>query len=342
MYSRHCRRISRGLFLLVFAFHAYHSLALAEGAEAVTMDKTQRVRDAIGEITASVVFIRTAEGQPSGTAFIVGYPGRNPTRVIPLLVTARHVVDGQAKILVRFNGTDAGNRQCTESSWVLFDLAEARRTGELWTHPDPDVDVAIFRISPNRGAFRWVPVAFLASRRVYDKAGIKASDRIVFPSLLPASPGLARDHPVVRDGSIALVPPEGLLLTEPDGTAKQRDLILINGAANQGSSGAPVYLWDGRRPGNSRGAPGGTPYVVGLVQGFFSSVPRDVVATDSVTGAPVVPVVTGDKKGHPMRLTFAEDSNIGTVVPSWLILKTLESPQLRERMRSLEAHETDR
>src|SRR5207249_8841533 len=99
----------------------------------------------IGTMLGSTViflFIMGPNGQvPIGTAFIVGYPvPGEPNQYVPLVVTAKHVIGDNPKVLARFS-TQEGKSTATAE----YDIAALRRSGDYWEHADPGVDLVVFR-----------------------------------------------------------------------------------------------------------------------------------------------------------------------------------------------------
>ncbi len=281
-------------------------------------------------LSAAVVLIYAADEKTAlGTGFIVGQPlTTDKTRFFPVLVTAKHVLAGQPAIHVRFNTKQTPVGQ-------TYDLTTARATGDLWEHLDANVDVAALRIPlpPPSAELRIVPLDLVATRQRYIDEEIKETDRVVFPGLLVGLTGMDREYPVVREGSIALIPETPITL---DG--KRTELILLNAAANQGSSGAPVFLWPGPRLRSDTGfTVGGTqPVLLCIIDGFFNSVPRPVFAMDPSSGA-TVPAVFNGPTANQMVLTFREDSNLGYCAPAWKLHEILEQPATVKRLLELEA-----
>jgi len=154
----------------------------------------------------TVIFLFAEDGRsPIGTAFIVGYPSaRSEGMVVPLVVTAKHVVGDREKIVGRFTRKSGGS-----PAGITYDLVGLRRSGDLWEHPDEGVDLLVFRTMHFAEAdYEVVNMSSIASQRTYLEERIQPTDRVIFPSLLVNFMGTSRNFPVVRDGSIALVSDE--------------------------------------------------------------------------------------------------------------------------------------
>ena len=92
-------------------------------------------------LASPVIFLFSEAGNILGTAFIVGYPvAKEPGMVVPLVVTAKHVVGDLQRVVGRFT-TRSG---CTPAM-VPYDLEILRREGDLWLHNDDGVDLMVFR-----------------------------------------------------------------------------------------------------------------------------------------------------------------------------------------------------
>ena len=249
-----------------------------------------------------------------------------------MIVTAKHVVNGQKRITLKFKAKETSKAKTVA---IPYDLAELKSAGDLWEHSDPTVDLVVFRtMVPEEADFQVIPMSLVASRKTYEDSDIKETDRVVFPSLLVGLEGLSRDYPVVREGTIALIPEEPI----PFGTSRS-ELVLINAAANQGSSGSPVFLWPGPRINRGTFTIGGSaPALLGVVEGFFNSIPRELRAIDTVSKQPVpLGLTTNTDPPHPIFLGFAEDSRIGCYTPAWLLREILEGGGLGGRMKALGA-----
>lgn len=209
-------------------------------------------------LTQSVVFIyqdRTPANSPNivpgkilGTAFIVGIPqpGR-PERAFPFIVTAKHVVAGESKILVRFT-LKSGN----EPGFAQYDLETLRRDRDLYEYPnDEGIDLVVFR-TPVYDSIRFLmfPIDHIASKETFTKEYIDVSDRVMIPCLMGNFPGITQNYPIFRDGTIALITEEPISFTWLLGTREiktSQRVIFINSVLNEGFSGAPVFLWPGMR-----------------------------------------------------------------------------------------------
>lgn len=276
----------------------------------------------IGNLLASAViflFAQNASGQvPIGTAFIVGYPiPGDPNRFVPLVVTAKHVVGDHQKVFGRFSTKKGKN-----PAFVEYDLSALRKDADYWEHTDRGVDIVVFRTRHfEQVQYNVVPMDLIASRQRFKDLGIQTTDRVVLPGLLVNFMGLARNFPIIRNGTIAMMPDEQIPMRYPVGSKvieTRQEAILIDSTAIPGQSGSPVFLWPGPRLQGGTFAVGGTqPLVLGVLHGFYPSQPR--------------PVVTAELS----KQVFAENSNIAIVFPSWRLREILESTPLTVRIDGL-------
>lgn len=276
----------------------------------------------IGSILSSAVIFLFAEGGqvPLGTAFIVGYPVPEKTdQIVPLIVSARHVVAERPRIVGRFN-----TKEGKTTRNVVYDLKALRESNDLWEHEDSGVDLVVFRTPVYaEAAYGFVPLDLVATKEVFAAQVIQTTDRIVFPSLLINFMGSAKNYPVIRSGSIALLPDEPVSMKYQSGSKTietKQEVIFIDGTAIPGASGSPVFLWPGPRSRGGAFAIGGTqPYLLGVLHGFYPTLPREVLHVDA----------TGVKD------LYTENSGVAIVFPSWRLRQILESPSVTKRVKEL-------
>jgi hypothetical protein len=272
-------------------------------------------------LATAVIFLFAGTDQtPIGTAFLVGYPAPNkPGMFVPLVVTAKHVIGDHPKIFARFTpkvGTTPG--------LVEYDLQALRKSGDLWEHSDSGVDIVVFR-TPHfeQAKYEAVPLDLIATKETFASQQIQSTDRVVFPGLLVNFMGTARNFPVVRSGSIALIPDEPVPMKYHLGSRvveTKQEVLLIDGTAVPGASGSPVFLWPGPRLQGGAFTVGGTqPYVLGVLHGFYPAVPREVFEMNITRTARM----------------FAENSGIAIVFPSWRLREIIDSPAVGGRIKSL-------
>jgi hypothetical protein len=280
--------------------------------------------DVVSTLAGSVVFLFDESGTIAlGTGFVLGYPTTPEARmVIPLIVTAKHVVNERNVVQARFS-TQAGGT----TGMVRYDLAAARRDGDCWTHDDEGVDIVVFRtLNYQQLKYHALPLTLVASQQTFIDEDIKATDRVIFPSMLANFMGTTKNYPVTRDGTIALIPEEPVPVTftiGPREIKSSQPVILLDATSIPGASGSPVFLWPGSRlKANSIILGGGQAWLLGVMHGFYVA-PRDVLKVQVTRTIDV----------------FAENSRIAIVFPAWRIREILEQPVAAHRLTKLIADE---
>lgn len=276
----------------------------------------------IGSILASaVIFLFNGTGQiPLGTAFIVGYPfPKDSTKLIPLVVTARHVIGDESVVIGRFTPASGDT-----PILIKYDLDDLKKSGDFWEHPDSGVDIVVFRSQHFKATtYQPLPLDLVASTDVFKADGIQTTDRVIFPSLLVNFMGSSRNYPVIRDGTIALIPDEDVPMKYKVGSRDietKQEVIFLEATSIPGASGSPILLWPGPRLKNGAFAIGGQrPLLLGVMHGFYPSMPRDIIE--------VIETKT--------RNVFAENSGIAIVFPSWKILEIINSDAVSKRIEQL-------
>lgn len=274
----------------------------------------------IGSLLAGCVIFLFAENgtAPIGTAFVVGYPlPNNPKAFVPLVVTAKHVIGDQKKVIGRFTGRDGG-----KLIFILYDLEALKRRGDFWEHADGGVDIVVFRAPHFADAeYQLLPKEFVAGKDDFRVSEIQTTDRIVFPSLLLNFMGTTKNYPVIRDGTIALMPDELVPITYQVGSQQistNQELIFLDATSVPGASGSPVFLWPGPRLQGRNFMVGGTkPLLLGIMHGFYNAIPREVIETSA--------------KGY-----FQENSRVAIVFPSWRLKEILDADPVKNRIESLQ------
>lgn len=274
--------------------------------------------DVISTLTSTVIFLFAHGGEiPIGTGFIVGYPVPNkPDQFVPLIVTAKHVVGDHSMIVARFSSEEGKNPVQVE-----FDINLLRSKGDLWEHQDKGVDIVVFRTPHfSRTIYSPIPTNIIATKEIMSKEDIKATDRVIFPSLLVNFMGLTKNYPVMRDGSIAVIPDEDVPLKYQVGVNKietNQQVILINATSIPGASGSPIFLNPiPRLKGNSFSIGDAIPYLLGIMHGFYPAVPRAIQEIE-------------ESKPKPY---FQENSGIAIIFPAWRLIEIFEVPAFTKRM----------
>ncbi len=302
-------------------------------------------------LTQSVIFIyqdktpqnaaKLVVGRPLGTAFLVGIPMPGwPDRIIPFVVTAKRVVADQPRVLARYTPKSGA-----VPIYIQYDLDRLRKNGDLWEYPnDEGVDVIVFRtfVYENVNSL-FFPLELIASKETFLQQHIGISDRIMIPCLMQDFPGLTQNYPIFRDGSIALVTEEPVPFKLKLGARMidtKRQLIFVNSVLNEGSSGAPVFLWPGFRLLEGKGTMGGKPWLIGIVSGYspvlhqvIDADGEDVIIDKPSSGSS--DLAGQIKPPRKVAVLSQESSATGALFPSWYLLDILQSDSLKKRVQQI-------
>jgi hypothetical protein len=232
------------------------------------------------------------------SAFFYGFP-RGEGLYTPMLVTNRHVFEDLQTAWVRINAE--ATEPAKEFRIPLSDKDGART---WFTHPDPNVDVAVIPVDVEnlhvRGARpRFFPGDKQAIRTAEMSAiGTSEGDFVYILGFPLGLAGAERNFVIARGGIIARV--RDLL----DGKA---NTFLLDASVFPGNSGGPVVLKPegmtimGTKVSNM-------PYVIGIVHGY---VPYEDVAISTQTKRP--------------RVIFQENSGLALVHPVDCIDETCQA-----------------
>ena len=279
------------------------------------------MQDVVALLTSTVIFLFAQDSSgafPIGTGFVVGYPAPGkPGKVIPLVVTAKHVIGDHTKLFGRFSAKDG------KSPVLAYDVTQLRRSGDFWENPNLGVDIVVFRTEqPQTASYSPFPLELIASKEKFRAEAIRTTDQVIFPGLLVHFMGDSRNYPIVRTGSIALIPDEEIPLRYRIGSklmVTRQEAILLDGTAVQGESGSPVFLSPTpRQKGNTLVMSGTTPLLLGVLHGFYNAPPRE---TQNIPAN--------------ASQTFSENANIAIVFPSWKLLEILHLKALVSRMEQI-------
>jgi len=281
--------------------------------------------DLISALAQTVIFLfaspdNTIVPVPIGTAFIVQYPiDNNAKQFIPFIVTAKHVVGNSSKVYGRFN-TQSGS----QTAMVEYNLTNIKASGDYWEHTDLGVDIAIFR-TLNFGvtSYQSIPIDLIASKDDFTKEEIKQTDRVIFPGLLVNFLGAQKNYPIMKDGSIALIPTEIVPISYKVGSQiinTEQELILLNSISIPGLSGSPIFLYPGPRlKGNSFNIGGTRALMLGVMHGFYNALPREVHKVETTE----------------QKFYYSDNSGIAIVFPSWRLREIFERPDFVKRIEEL-------
>jgi len=238
---------------------------------------------------------------PVGTAFFVGVAAEELENWgYPYLVTAKHVaqrLEGQ-EFVVRVNLAGGGA--------VFVRSGEGLR---WWYHPtDAGVDAALFPWAPPEEVeHRRVPTEMFLTDEVVRSKSIGPGDEVFMTGLFAHFAGNQRNIPIVRMGSIAMMP------QEPVPTSLGNiDAYLIEARSIGGLSGSPVFVRETVTLGL------GSFYLLGLMHGHWDIPPEAI--DDSVAG---------DHAEEHGRVNMG----IAIVVPAKKILEVINQRELADARR---------
>jgi hypothetical protein len=238
------------------------------------------------EVKKTVVFIfvpgNDSKPIPQGTGFFVGVKiPQDPTRYFVYLVTAKHVLrtnDNKAwlpTVFVRLNRKDSG------SDTLRLDLIAEGKEKNIFTHPDPSVDIAVIPVLPDETKydFKIIQDDLLTSKEDFKKLNITEGSEVFFTGLFVQHIGEQRNYPIVRFGRVALITDEKI-----DLGGVRSDVYLMEANAYGGNSGSPVFFYLGidRQPGSViLGEP--VLKLAGIVSGHFNDIiPIQVAQTNTI------------------------------------------------------------
>jgi hypothetical protein len=281
-------------------------------------DWEMRVPD---DVLNSVVFIgRDCNGRTrwTSTGFLVAVP-HGTNLAAGYLVATRHSalkLDGLPFVL-RFN----------RESGPPVELP-VPNDAKWWYHPtEPEaVDAAVLSISPPEETnYRAVSVANFLTDAVIAEQNIGPGDEVVCPGLFTKHTGTDRSYPILRTGTVAMMPAEPLPSVTIGDYTGPASAYLVESRSLGGLSGSPVWVRQTihlpvtpARPGGGevvRMQGPGPMYLMGLMHGHWTVKPEDANRYDF---AP-------DRSPEPLAL------GISVVVPAKKIREVLDHPELVAR-----------
>ncbi len=303
-------------------------------------------------LTKTVIFLYEDKGMKDsshvfvgnilGTAFIVGIPlSNNPQRFIPFIVTAKHVIAERKSVLGRYN-TKSGDSPI----FITYNIDSLKKSNDYWEYPDDNgVDLVVFRTLVYENVdFKSIPIDIIATKETFRTEQIDGGDRIVIPCLMSNYPGVTKNYPIFRDGSIALISEEPVEFNWKFGKQEiktSQSIIFVNSTLNEGFSGAPVFLWPGPRLTTQGTIFGGKPLLLGIVHGFFPNY-RNVIDSE---GNQVVlikqkPGILGQlEPSIELKVFSQENPGTGIVFPSWKLLDILNNNAIKSLVNELSKKE---
>lgn len=202
------------------------------------------------DVKQAVTFIfvpdESDQPKPHGTGFFIGVTNeQDPNRVNLYLVTAKHVLT-QKKTKSFFNHVWVRmNKKRGGSQRVKIPLSGVR-AARVYTHEDPNVDIAVIPVppDPNIFDFKYIPEKLITTREMFEDLKVAEGDEIFFVGLFTGYYGIERNYPIVRFGRVALITDEKIPWGQTkDGKSTLLNLYLIETQSFGGSSGSPVFFW---------------------------------------------------------------------------------------------------
>lgn len=197
----------------------------------------------------------------SGTAFVVSHTHARGTNTF--IVTNRHVIENVARGGLVF--TQAQNGQPLLGQRFQLNIDDF--TAAWFTHPDPEVDLAVIPMRPLEAAANEQGVELyyhaIDSRLAPDAATLNTLDALE-EVLFVGYPSGVWDQinlmPILRRGTTATP-----MMLDFEG----RPEFLIDAAVYPGSSGSPVFLYESEQSGALRGGTRGKFLFAGVVAAVF-------------------------------------------------------------------------
>lgn len=247
-----------------------------------------------------------------GTCFFIYYPDERigKDQGFGYLVTNRHVavpgIEDGHPYSVTSTTLRLNRKGSNTSDEKLIPLGGSLR----WYFPeDAAVDLAILPFAPDQVNYdiKPLPVSMVITRQEIEPDGIAEGDPIVFAGYFYQFPGLQKFQPIVREGTLAMMPDEQLDTT----LHKRGNLYLADVHVAGGNSGSPLLMnLGGFRNG---GLNMNFQYkLLGVISGFYHE-DSDFTLTIATT----------------YRGTLQGNSGIATIVPAYFLKDLLNSPALQ-------------
>lgn len=277
---------------------------------------------------ATFIGFKNSDGTYSirGTAFFVIIPfNDDEKRVFIHVVTAKHII-----ARLKQNNID--------KAWLRINTIEGfewvETNVESWyDHPEDyrvDASVLPLYLSPERYDYLALPISMAATDQVIKQRRIDVGDEVFLTGLFTEHNGRKKNLPIVRTGSIALMPEEPIG-TKILGVREEIDAYLIEARSIGGLSGSPVFVHMGSvRPHlpENRFSFAKQPsfYWLGLMHGHWDVDIRNDESEEDDTSVP------------PQERV---NMGIAMVVPVERILEVINHPILVDLRKRIEQQEID-
>ncbi|EAB7595989.1 trypsin-like peptidase domain-containing protein [Salmonella enterica subsp. enterica serovar Newport] len=174
----------------------------------------------------------TPEGTSVGTAFWFCFVMEGGGKIVPLLVTNKHVVNGATEVRLHLNITDSANPEIKFYNLTIPEGAKA-----FIMHPDDNVDICILPIAGllnemEKSGIR-PELFFFSDRQMRGNNYITPVEDVYMTGYPNGLWDSVNNRPVTRKGITASSPMENW---------KGKPEFLIDMACFGGSSGSPVYI----------------------------------------------------------------------------------------------------
>jgi hypothetical protein len=257
-----------------------------------------------------------------GTGFIVVVPDDRLGKdmAFPYLVTNRHVAlpgveEGKPCRVASYSFSLNHLGPSSQSLPYLQSLPAS--PDHLWAFPDDDaVDLAatMFAVSPTDFDLKVIPLSQFVTPEMTQNGQVVEGQAVIFTGLFIQYSGTTKLEPVVRSGTIAMLPSDLV----PTTLRKPGHIYLAEAHAFGGNSGSPMFVDVNRFNG-----------VLGIDYRFFGVVTGEVFESAEMTLK-----VTTSFSG-----TVSANSNVSVIVPAFEVKKLLLSKPLQQARDAMVAQQ---
>jgi hypothetical protein len=250
-----------------------------------------------------------------GTGFFVGYKDeRLPEgQTFSYLVTNRHVAqpgydEGTSfpvdRFVIRLNLREPANGEMSEKVEIP--------TGQInWTFPsDPTVDLAVTSITPSVTRYDFVafPDSLLETKTAIKEDGISEGDSVLFAGYFTQFAGMKRFQPIIRRGTLAMMPDEPMPIL-----GQLQNLYLADLHVFLGNSGSPLMVEKSALQNGRLTLSTAFPYkILGVVCGYiYENTDLELRIATTAKG------------------TLKANSGVAAIVPADELRQLLDSPALK-------------